>query len=114
MACRQRGVGTRKLARIESSHDFPAPVGLQTADEVIVLGINRHATRAHCIFDIPTLLVLRKPLDQFDRPRIARSRIAPVNSSSRCFAVDLVGNGSTDHVEVLLSESDVNSQMRSN
>ena len=53
------------------------------------------------------LVFPRKLLDQLDGPRIARSRIAPVSFRSHWFAMDPVGNGFADHLEVLLNEGDV-------
>ena len=71
-----------------------------------VLGVDRRAAGAHCIFDVlASLVVPGELLDQFDRSGVARRRVAPSSSGSHRFAVDLISHGTMDHVEVLLRQS---------
>jgi hypothetical protein len=103
------------LERPCSLRNFPGPVRLQTANEMIVLGINRRATRAHHIFDVLALLVFTTEfLDQLDRARVSGRRIGPGSDSSYGLSVNLIRHSAVDHVEVLLGEDDIRSQVGSN
>src|SRR5262249_6703866 len=74
------------------SRNFPRAVRLQTAGEMIMLGVDRPTARARCICDVLALLILACEFpDQLYRPRVSRSRVAPGCGSSDRLAVDLVG-----------------------
>ena len=75
---------------------------------MIVLGIDRGPARAYGVLDFLALLVsLHKILDQLNYARVSGSRITPSSSRSRRLAVDLIGYGTMDHVQVLLSQGDI-------
>src|SRR5271157_2990292 len=91
-----------------SLRNFPGPVRLETAGEMIVLGINRRATRAHRIFDVLAALVVPSEfLDQLDRARVSGGRVGPGSDRSYGLSVNLIGHSAVDHVEVLLGEDDI-------
>src|SRR5215472_2943526 len=93
--------------------DFPGPVRLQATREMILLDVDGRAARAHRIFNSLTLLAAPNQLpDQFDRPRVARTRVGPGSLGPYRLAVDLTGDGAVDHVEVLLAQDDVGLQGR--
>ena len=59
----------RNAPEQSSSRDFPRPVRLQTAGEMIVLGVNRRPARTHGIFDFLALLVFSSEFfTQLDEP----------------------------------------------
>src|SRR5260370_42684438 len=83
------------------SRDFPSPVWLQTAGEMIVLGVNLWPSRAHRVFELLALLISQSEFfDQPDGTPVIRGWVAPGSGGSYGFAVDLLGNRSMDHVEV--------------
>src|ERR1700730_13697281 len=100
-----RGAVPRVDCPSRRSRDFPSPVWLQTAGEMIVLGVNLWPSRAHRVFEFLALLI--SPNELFDQPDgtpVARGWVAPGSGGSYGLAVDLLGNRSMDHVEVQLGE----------
>src|SRR5215469_7948585 len=90
------------------SGEFPGAVWLQTADEMVVLGVHRRSTRPDDILNVFALLLFtNKFFDQSDGSRIPGTGVTPGGCSSDGFAVDLIGDGTADHIEVLLCEGDV-------
>src|ERR1700736_5932931 len=90
------------------SRDFPSPVWLQTAGEMIVFGINLWPSRAHRVFELLALLISQSEFfDQPDGTPVIRGWVAPGSAGSYGLAVDLLGNRSMDHVEVQLGEDNV-------
>src|SRR6516164_7215194 len=80
---------------------------------MIMLAVNRRAARAHHVFDVFASQILPGEFsDQLDRSRVARCGVAPRSSRSRWLAVDLIGDGAMDQVQVLLRQGDARSPGR--
>ena len=86
---------------LSQSGDFPSPVELQTAGEMIVLGVILWPSRGHRVFEFLALLISQSEFfDQPDGTPVIRGWVAPGSGGSYGLAVDLLGHRSVDHVEV--------------
>src|SRR5215471_10840428 len=90
------------------SGDFPGAVRLQAAGEMVVLGVNGRAFRARQVSDFLALLPVQNQFpEQLDCSRVSRRRVAPGRFRADRLAVNLIGYGIVDHIEVLLGQRDM-------
>jgi len=90
---RKKTSNARRTVRFEetmrgpcaASRDFPAPVRLQTADEMIMLGVHQRTAGTHSVPDV--------------RSCVSGSGVAPISSGSHRLSVDLIGHSAADHID---------------